>query len=366
MKHDIITPSDLHEKNIKRTDSIKFTCVKCGCECEITSFRKYRIPRYETMLCENCYREKQSLENWGTRKPQQSEKCKAITEAHNMEKYGKPYIHTYGSKEWCDNMETKYGVKYAQQSESIREITKSNNVKKYGVDHWAKTEDHDNRIKDMIFKAKETCAKKYGVDSYSKTQEFNEKKITKCVYNGIKFDSIAEMCVYIFCISNGIPIFRNTKIKITYTDMNGKEYYTFPDFIINGKLVEIKGRQFYGKDGVSWIHPFNKKKVNGNWISLTLEEKEFLNDKAERKRRKLIEQGVMILKDTDIWVQNCINWVNTLFSSFSLFIWQFVKNTFENISYGYTPYNCDKTKEYQKPVGIGLTPFNIGVKYEID
>ena len=145
-------------------------------------------------------------------------------------------------------------------------------------------------------------------------------------YNGIYFDSVPEFCIYVYCLMMGIPIIRNKReIGFEYSDSLGYKHYVYPDFIINGRCVEIKGKHFYNSDG-TWTQPFRKK-------NSTDEEYKFECDKYERKRQCLIKNGVTIFKDTDDFVQMCIRSVLLIGINPKYFI---VKK--ENICYGYSPF----------------------------
>lgn len=58
-------------------------------------------------------------------------------------------------------------------------------------------------------------------------------------YKGYFCDSSWELAYVIYNLEHGIQFERNKK-KFTYT-FNGKEYHYLPDFIVDGKYVEIKG-----------------------------------------------------------------------------------------------------------------------------
>ena len=363
--------NDFDQKTIQRNDKIKFLCIECKKVCIINSFRKSRLSRYKTMLCEKCYRKKISLRKWGTPAPQMSNKVKRIVETNNYIKYGKPYINTFGSKEWYSNMETKYGVKYAQQSEKIKEKTKNNNINKYGVSHWSKSKDHKDRSSEIISKIKNTNKIRYGTDSYSKTNEFIEKRIKTSIekygtpyyqqssvyknsfntyiYYGLSFDSIPEFAVYLYCTYFGIPIIRNYTIGFDYIDNKGMMHKVFPDFIINGKLVEIKGGHFFKEDGTMYL-PYRNKE----WSD---EEYKYQSSIYESKRKCLINNGVLIYKDTDPWIIECIKYIKNI-----LDCKLYLKSNVNNICYGYSPFNINKEDEYCPVEGLGLSPFdNIGV-----
>ena len=145
-------------------------------------------------------------------------------------------------------------------------------------------------------------------------------------YNGIYFDSIPEFCVYVYCLMMNIPIIRiKREIGFEYSDALGYKHYVYPDFIINGKIVEIKGKHFYTDDG-TWTQPFRKK-------NSTDEEYRFECDKYERKRQCLIKNNVMIFKDTDDFVQMCIKSVLIV----GINPKDFMINKY-NICYGYDPF----------------------------
>lgn len=60
-----------------------------------------------------------------------------------------------------------------------------------------------------------------------------------------------------------------------YDDSNGRHHSYFPDFMLNGKLVEIKGNHFVGKDG-SFVNPYDHSQ----------------DSTYEAKRQCMIENGV--------------------------------------------------------------------------
>lgn len=58
-------------------------------------------------------------------------------------------------------------------------------------------------------------------------------------YNGFWCDSTYELAYLIYMIDHGVSVIRNLEgFKYVW---EGKEYTYFPDFIVNGRLVEIKG-----------------------------------------------------------------------------------------------------------------------------
>lgn len=58
-------------------------------------------------------------------------------------------------------------------------------------------------------------------------------------YKGIKCDSRWELAFLIYCLDHKIPIKRCTEYFIF--KVKGKEHRYYPDFIVEGKYIEIKG-----------------------------------------------------------------------------------------------------------------------------
>jgi hypothetical protein len=92
---------------------------------------------------------------------------------------------------------------------------------------------------------------------------FNGGKGTRAVkgsYDGILFDSYAECVVYLyFKFIECSIVERNSTVFIKYTSVNGSTRKFYPDFIINGQAVEVKGRYFSNDhmkrqiENVRWI-----------------------------------------------------------------------------------------------------------------
>ena len=169
----------------------------------------------------------------------------------------------------------KYGVSVSTQNKDIVNKMKQTNLKRYGVEVQAQRSE-------SMSKRKQTCLDKYGVKevtqaeevkakmrmsmiehfgvSYpSQNQEINTKIIntkldkygTVCLKHKYKyceqfFDSFPELCFYLFHIEHSIAIKREP-IKFEYI-FNEKVYNYFPDFDVDGKLVELKGDQFLSED----------------------------------------------------------------------------------------------------------------------
>jgi len=68
-----------------------------------------------------------------------------------------------------------------------------------------------------------------------------KSRFKKGVYKGMKLDSGWELAFVLWCQDNGKTIIRNTQ-KFPYI-YKGRRYNWIPDFLVDGKWVEIKGRE---------------------------------------------------------------------------------------------------------------------------
>ena len=150
-------------------------------------------------------------------------------------------------------VQTLYGVDNNFQRKEVQAQIKANNLSKYGVENQFQRQE----IKD---KTKETLLQKYGVEYSSQSREIQSKAQTKYLYDGERFDSFPEVAVWVYAKDHGWEITREpTSFKYLFEE---KEHYYFPDFCINGQLVEIKGLQFFkDKDPTKqMINPYDSSR----------------------------------------------------------------------------------------------------------
>lgn len=164
----------------------------------------------------------------------------------------------------------KYGVENVSQLKEVK-TKKSQTL----FEHFGEQVSCPAKIKEVTEKAKKTCLERYGAEAFAQTDLFRqkqkenferktleEKKLQrsrrgrKYLYEGEKFDSGWELAVWIYFKAKGISIQR-FKSAIPYS-FEGKEHFYIPDFVINGKIVEIKGDQFF-KSG-KMVCPFDRSK----------------------------------------------------------------------------------------------------------
>ena len=184
---------------------------------------------------------------------------------------------------YAENFKLKYGVANPSQLEDIKSKKRLTSIQKLGVDNPAKANEVKAKIEaaiekkyskkqvfaveDVIQKSIETRKRKYGVPWYSMTDEYHEKtKKTnlakfgveypnqdpeirtkaqhRYIYDNVNFDSLPELSLYIWLRDNQKSFEYQPNISFEY-EFNGKTFHYQPDFLIEGKLYEIKGLQFF-------------------------------------------------------------------------------------------------------------------------
>ena len=170
----------------------------------------------------------------------------------------------------------KYGKTNPFQVDEFKKKSKETCLERYGKEYYSQTEKSKERMKI-------TCLERYGKEYYSQTEDFTLKKQKKYQYSDIQFDSSWEVKVYQYCKENNIPCEYQPDITFEY-EYDGKKHYYHPDFLINGKLYEVKGEQFF--EGDKMICPYNRN--------------EYKDGLTEAKHQCMIKNGVIILRKNDI------------------------------------------------------------------
>lgn len=84
-------------------------------------------------------------------------------------------------------------------------------------------------------KVEQTCIEKYG-------SKFHFRNLY--LFDNVTFDSKWELIYYIWLKDNNIQFTYHPDIKLSFNYNNEIKHYE-PDFLVNQKLVEIKGKQFF-------------------------------------------------------------------------------------------------------------------------
>lgn len=158
----------------------------------------------------------------------QKQSMKAMLEEHRV----KSSFSLECTRKKCkETLKARYGVDNPFASMEIQQKIKATMMRRHGVDHPSK-------IPASRTKAYQTSLKHHGTYACS----------YKYVYDGKSFDSSWELCYYIWLVDNKKSFTYPSGVSLEYA-FEGKVHHYHPDFIVEGKLVEIKGKQYLDKDG---------------------------------------------------------------------------------------------------------------------
>ena len=182
----------------------------------------------------------------------------------------------------------KFGTKFPQQLDSIKEKAKTTNLERHGAEWFVQTDEFKEKTKQnclmksdgkytwtsqfpetiekrvAAFKENheqwlnhftETCNERYGVNNPMQVPEIRKRSQHKYTYNGINFDSSAELAYYIWLTDNDIKFDYQPDVSFSFS-YNGKDHSYQPDFLVDGKYIELKGAHFFENDRM--INPYDR------------------------------------------------------------------------------------------------------------
>ena len=219
------------QQKIKRTNLAKYGCEYSWQNAEVKQKIKRSISdRYNNgILVENV---------------SQISSIREKVKRTNLEKYGvEEYLSSQDVKTKCvTTSRRKYNTDNPNSADIVKQHKVDSVLDKYGVTNV-------NKIKSVREKIHQTCVKRYG-------KYWN---VYKYLYDGIKFDSSWELIYYIWLRDNHRVFTYHPLISYLYVNDAGKDSHYEPDFIIDGKLYEIKGDHFFNAAG-ELIDPYRKGK----------------------------------------------------------------------------------------------------------
>lgn len=271
-------------QNEEIKEKIKQTCLeKYGCEnpsqSDVVREKYYQtcLERYgieNTFLCENA--RQTCLERYGDIYYMRTDEFREKSKQTCLEKYGVPlYIQTQECQE--KRKQTcleRYGEECVGFVDEFHEKRRQTCLERYGVPSYTQTQECRE-------KQRQTCLERYGVPSYSQTHESATKRKKRVNFDNLTFDSSWEVIVYQYCQEHNIPCEYQPNVKFTY-EYEGKTHVYQPDFIINGKICEVKGEHFY--DGDKMICPFDRTQ----------------DGLFEAKHQCMIQNNVIVIRQEDI------------------------------------------------------------------
>lgn len=184
---------------------------------------------------------------------------------------------TYNNRDKCYNtLIEKYGSVEAYYKH-IGSMSNATKIERYG------TTSYNNREKFA-----QTLMQRYGVTAPMHSKIICDKSHHKYTYNGVKFDSSYELVYYIWLSDFHVDFEYRPGVMFAY-EYEGIVHVYNPDFLVNGELVELKGRQFFkDKDpSKSMVNPYNHK----------------LDGLYEAKHQCMLNNGVKIIVDCSEYEQ---------------------------------------------------------------
>ena len=144
---------------------------------------------------------------------------------------------------------------------------------------------------------REKSKERFGCEWYTQSMEYHKTrkhKFTSPKYPGVTFDSTWEMKVYDFLMENHIQF--EYQVKPIPYEYDGVTHYYHPDFLVNGKIYEVKGDNFFRTNEVT-----GKVEMYLTWRgNLSDEEYKWRCGLLKAKHQCMIANNVIILREKDI------------------------------------------------------------------
>ena len=176
---------------------------------------------------------------YGVENAYQIQEVKDEIKKNNLEKYGVEYYsQTKECKEKVANtfLERFGATNYFGSEEGIAHL-KASNLEKHGVEYNWQREDVKQHIR-------ETNMKRYGTESAMQNPEIRKKSQQRYLFQGIHFDSLPELAIYVWLADNNVDFKYQPKVTFQY-EYNGNIKIYQPDFQIEDNFYEFKGLQFF-------------------------------------------------------------------------------------------------------------------------
>lgn len=173
--------------------------------------------------------------------------------------------------------------KCSQMNPETREKKCETNLHRFGVEHTSQRKEH----KMWCLIAHQRLSRNGGIK--------RKRKFTSQLFPDMRFDSKWEMTVYEFCKANNLDVIYSPKISLEY-EYGGIKHMYHPDFLINGRIYEVKGDQFFRKNEYGMevmINPYR----NPKWTS---EEYNYICGRYEAKHQCMKRNNVIILRSKEI------------------------------------------------------------------
>lgn len=177
----------------------------------------------------------------------QTKEFQEKSRASKLERYGD---ENYNNREKSvETLQEKYKVSNVHQIPEVVAKSLETWNERYGKCNPQGRDMLDNRIR-------QNTLDKYGVKYPCLTKRCMERRKVCFRYQGISFDSSHELCYYIWAKDHNLNIERYSGEGLDYESFDGLHKY-FPDFIVDGRYIEVKGSHFFNEDGILY-NPYTK------------------------------------------------------------------------------------------------------------
>ena len=170
-----------------------------------------------------------------------------------------------------------HGCEYYFQTKEFQEKSEETKLKHFGYRHQM-------QCPDIVDGMKERYVEAHGVEYTFQNPDVIKKCKKKYIYNGINFDSGWEIGYYVWLADHSIEfVFHPNITEFSYTS-NGKIHHYFPDFLVNGKFIELKNDKQYEKYA---------KNLDSKWNTI---QEQTMQDKFKLMDKLVKEDKLKILK----------------------------------------------------------------------
>jgi len=145
-------------------------------------------------------------------------------------------------------LNNQYGVSNVSQIPGVQDKVKTTSISKYDKPHYNQSKEYRNRIPEIRQKMTKKWVLFWNddntyVSARRDSDEYNAN-VGKWQHE-LQMDSSWEIDLFVFCkLKNGLNVDYQPNLTIPY-EYDGETHSYHPDFIINGRIVEVKGDNFF-------------------------------------------------------------------------------------------------------------------------
>ena len=231
-------------------------------------------------------RERTCLEKIGVKNPMQSKDILDKAMETQMDRYNGI---GFASKETNEKIQCAFQQTYGTSDPGNRpEAIEARRLK------WESKSPEEKAL--FVKKCQDANRRNHGGVLFQQTHEGHVKRRKKIFHDGIWFDSTWEIKVYDFLKENQIDFEYQPDSSFPY-EYVGITHYYHPDFLVCGKIIEVKGDNFFKIDESTgkeiMINPYRYP----HW---TDEQYEYSCAVAEAKHQCMLKNSVTLIRGKDL------------------------------------------------------------------